>query len=253
MPCGTRTAPPRRPLRAVTRLRRRGARGPSAKSAIRQPGTGWPRRASVRARIAYAPAMSAIGASWSGSSVQLVEQGQAHHAVTVTPHARRLGAVGPATRRTLRRASRSRTPTRSSSGCALQSSPPERLASAPSPASIRWTRPVARRVDRLGRHEARSSPASAGALRACGADLAAHCINDVATCGAEPLLFLDYVAANRIELETGGRARRGRGRGLPRGGRRARRRRDRRAARDLPGRRARLRRARASASSNGPR
>ena len=41
-----------------------------------------------------------------------------------------------------------------------------------------------------------------GALRACGADLAAHCINDVITTGAEPLFFLDYVAANRIELET---------------------------------------------------
>jgi phosphoribosylformylglycinamidine cyclo-ligase len=41
-----------------------------------------------------------------------------------------------------------------------------------------------------------------GALRACGADLAAHCINDVATTGADPLLFLDYVAANRIDLET---------------------------------------------------
>jgi phosphoribosylformylglycinamidine cyclo-ligase len=40
-----------------------------------------------------------------------------------------------------------------------------------------------------------------GALRACGADLAAHCINDVATSGADPLIFLDYVAANRIELE----------------------------------------------------
>ena len=40
-----------------------------------------------------------------------------------------------------------------------------------------------------------------GALRACGADLAAHCINDVMTTGAEPLFFLDYVAANRIELE----------------------------------------------------
>ena len=39
-------------------------------------------------------------------------------------------------------------------------------------------------------------------LRACGADLAAHCINDVATCGAEPLFLLDYVAANRIELES---------------------------------------------------
>ena len=41
-----------------------------------------------------------------------------------------------------------------------------------------------------------------GALRACGADLAAHCINDVTTCGADPLFFLDYVAANRIDLET---------------------------------------------------
>lgn len=40
-----------------------------------------------------------------------------------------------------------------------------------------------------------------GRLRACGADLAAHCINDVATTGADPLVFLDYVAANRIELE----------------------------------------------------
>ena len=41
-----------------------------------------------------------------------------------------------------------------------------------------------------------------GALRACGADLAAHCINDVSTCGADPLFLLDYVAANRIDLET---------------------------------------------------
>jgi phosphoribosylformylglycinamidine cyclo-ligase len=41
-----------------------------------------------------------------------------------------------------------------------------------------------------------------GALCACGADLAAHCINDVLTTGADPLFFLDYVAANRIDLET---------------------------------------------------
>jgi phosphoribosylformylglycinamidine cyclo-ligase len=39
-----------------------------------------------------------------------------------------------------------------------------------------------------------------GALRLCGADLAAHCINDVITCGADPLFLLDYVAANRIDL-----------------------------------------------------
>jgi phosphoribosylformylglycinamidine cyclo-ligase len=40
-----------------------------------------------------------------------------------------------------------------------------------------------------------------GRLRDCGADLAAHCINDVATCGADPLILLDYVAANTISLE----------------------------------------------------
>lgn len=40
-----------------------------------------------------------------------------------------------------------------------------------------------------------------GALRACGADLAAHCINDVITCGAEPLILLDYVAASHIDLQ----------------------------------------------------
>jgi phosphoribosylformylglycinamidine cyclo-ligase len=40
-----------------------------------------------------------------------------------------------------------------------------------------------------------------GALRACGADLAAHCINDVLTTGADPLILLDYVAASRIDLE----------------------------------------------------
>jgi phosphoribosylformylglycinamidine cyclo-ligase len=38
-------------------------------------------------------------------------------------------------------------------------------------------------------------------LRWCGADLAAHCINDILTTGAEPLFFLDYVAANTIDVE----------------------------------------------------
>ena len=41
----------------------------------------------------------------------------------------------------------------------------------------------------------------AGRLHDAGADLAAHCINDVLTTGAEPLFFLDYVAANRLDLE----------------------------------------------------
>jgi phosphoribosylformylglycinamidine cyclo-ligase len=41
----------------------------------------------------------------------------------------------------------------------------------------------------------------AGRLRWCGADLAAHGINDVLTTGAEPLFFLDYVAANTIDTE----------------------------------------------------
>jgi phosphoribosylformylglycinamidine cyclo-ligase len=41
----------------------------------------------------------------------------------------------------------------------------------------------------------------AGRLRDAGRDLAAHCINDVLTCGAEPLFFMDYVAAHRLDLE----------------------------------------------------
>jgi phosphoribosylformylglycinamidine cyclo-ligase len=40
-----------------------------------------------------------------------------------------------------------------------------------------------------------------GRLGVCGADLAAHCINDVVTTGATPLALLDYVAANEIRLE----------------------------------------------------
>ena len=41
----------------------------------------------------------------------------------------------------------------------------------------------------------------AGTLRWGGMDLAAHCIDDVLCCGAEPLFLLDYVAAAHIELE----------------------------------------------------
>src|SRR5436305_8466269 len=41
----------------------------------------------------------------------------------------------------------------------------------------------------------------AGRLRDAGRDLAAHCIDDVLTAGAEPLFFLDYVAAHRLDLD----------------------------------------------------
>ena len=41
----------------------------------------------------------------------------------------------------------------------------------------------------------------AGRLLWCGMDLAAHGVNDVLTTGAEPLFFLDYVAASRIDAE----------------------------------------------------
>ncbi|MGB2953421.1 MAG: AIR synthase related protein, partial [Gaiellaceae bacterium] len=41
----------------------------------------------------------------------------------------------------------------------------------------------------------------AGRLRSAGADLAAHCVDDVITTGAEPLFLLDYVAANTLDLE----------------------------------------------------
>jgi phosphoribosylformylglycinamidine cyclo-ligase len=40
-----------------------------------------------------------------------------------------------------------------------------------------------------------------GMLRACGADMAAHCINDVITTGAEPLMLLDYAAAAQVDLQ----------------------------------------------------
>jgi phosphoribosylformylglycinamidine cyclo-ligase len=38
-------------------------------------------------------------------------------------------------------------------------------------------------------------------LRDAGRDLAAHCIDDVLTTGAEPLFLLDYVAAHELDLE----------------------------------------------------
>jgi phosphoribosylformylglycinamidine cyclo-ligase len=41
----------------------------------------------------------------------------------------------------------------------------------------------------------------AGRLFDAGRDLAAHCVNDVLTTGAEPLFFLDYVASDNLDLE----------------------------------------------------
>jgi phosphoribosylformylglycinamidine cyclo-ligase len=41
----------------------------------------------------------------------------------------------------------------------------------------------------------------AGRLFDAGRDLAAHCVNDVLTTGAEPLFFLDYVASDSLDLE----------------------------------------------------
>jgi phosphoribosylformylglycinamidine cyclo-ligase len=38
-------------------------------------------------------------------------------------------------------------------------------------------------------------------LRDAGRDLAAHCIDDVLTTGAEPLFLLDYVAAHELDLD----------------------------------------------------
>ena len=41
----------------------------------------------------------------------------------------------------------------------------------------------------------------AGRFFDAGVDLAAHCVNDVITTGADPLFFLDYVASGSLDLE----------------------------------------------------
>ena len=121
--------------------------------------------------------------------------------------------------------------TPSSSACARPSSRQarrgRRVRGRPSP---RRSAP-ARRVHRRGGHEARAR-ARAGASRV-RADLAAHCINDVITTGAEPLLLLDYVRRRRSTSSRWPSSSRARP-SLPRRRRRARRRRDRGAARCVP-------------------
>lgn len=42
-----------------------------------------------------------------------------------------------------------------------------------------------------------------------GIDIVNHCINDILTCGAEPLFFLDYIAAGRLNPEQVGEVARG--------------------------------------------
>jgi phosphoribosylformylglycinamidine cyclo-ligase len=58
-------------------------------------------------------------------------------------------------------------------------------------------RMLAASIDSIGTKPIVARPR--GKLRNCGADMAAHCINDVITCGADPLILLDYVAAERVE------------------------------------------------------
>jgi len=58
---------------------------------------------------------------------------------------------------------------------------------------------LASTIDSIGTKPVVARPR--GKLRNCGADMAAHGINDVITCGADPLMLLDYIAANRVEPE----------------------------------------------------
>src|SRR2546430_13879698 len=57
----------------------------------------------------------------------------------------------------------------------------------------------------------------AGRLRDAGRDLAAHCIDDVLTSGAEPLFLLDYAAAPRPPPEKGAQVGEGAAGGRPAG------------------------------------
>ena len=190
--------------------------------------------------------MSAIGASWSGSNVQLVSERRLVHVRGL--YARLVGEERADVRgrgrldreggRGRRAAARGGRVDRRDGVRRVRRPPSARRASASSP----------RRPTRSGRSSILAR--ERGALRACGADLAAHCINDVLTCGADPLFFLDYVAANRIELETVAELVEGAAEVCREAGVRSDRRRDGGAPGHLPRGRARLRRARASGSSS---
>ena len=91
----------------------------------------------------------------------------------------------------------------------------------------------------------------AGRLRDAGRDLAAHCIDDVLTTGAEPLFLLDYVAAHELDLEQVAELVEGAAEVCRDGRLRAARRRDGGAARRLPRAGARLRGHVRRASSSG--
>lgn len=58
---------------------------------------------------------------------------------------------------------------------------------------------IAASIDSIGTKPIVARPR--GKLRNCGADMAAHCINDVITCGADPLVLLDYAAAATVDPE----------------------------------------------------
>src|SRR5437879_11572459 len=40
-----------------------------------------------------------------------------------------------------------------------------------------------------------------GAHRSAGRDIVNHCVNDILACGAKPIFFLDYIAAEKIVPE----------------------------------------------------